>query len=158
MGHLVFHGKQSPEKGIIFPVSASISDHIEDYRQVSEAYSHPLLDFIEGEETNEHNVHVLNETIDYYRFYDLRIQAESLYDRVFDTIEKIIPAELSYVTQYDEFKKIIDDEFEIPDRLVALAVNFLGQNNGTLSKRAREREFSALTESEVTYSAFVLVV
>lgn len=77
------------------------------------------------------------------------IQAEFLYDCVFDTIENIIPEELTYLTQYDEFKKVIDDEFEMPDRLVALLVKFLEQNDGVLSKRAREKEFSALTESEV---------
>lgn len=37
----------------------------------------------------------------------------------------------------------------MPDRLVALLVKFLGQNNGTLSKRAREKEFSALSEKEL---------
>jgi hypothetical protein len=44
---------------------------------------------------------------------------------------------------------VIDDEYEMPDRLVALLVKFLEQNDGVLSKRAREKEFSALTEREV---------
>ncbi len=147
--HHILAKKRFSQQGIIFPVSASILDHIEDYRQVLEAYSHPLLDFIEWEETKDHNVNVVNDTIDYYRYYDATIQAEFLYDCVFDTIENIIPLELSYLTNYDEFKKYIDDEFEMPDRLVALLVNFLVQNNGALSKRAREKEFSALSEKEV---------
>ncbi len=147
--HHILSKKKFSQQGIIFPVSASILDHIEDYRQVLEAYSHPLLDFIEWEETNNHNVNVLNETIDYYRFCDLTAQSEFLYDCVSDTIETIIPNELSYLTQYDEFKKLIDDEFEMPDSLVALLVTFLDQNNGVLSKRAREKEFSALSEKEV---------
>lgn len=71
-------------------------DHIEDYRKVLEAYSHPLLDFIEWKETKDYNVNALNETIDYYRYFDATIQAEFLYDCVFDTIENIIPLELSY--------------------------------------------------------------
>ena len=147
--HHILAKKNFSQQGIIFPVSASILDHIEDYRQVLEAYSHPLLDFIEWEETNDHNVNVINETIDFYRYYDSTIQAEFLYDCVFDTIENIIPRELSYLMQYDEFKKIIDDEFEMPDRMVALLVKFLDQNNGVLSKRVREKEFSALSDKEV---------
>jgi len=108
-----------------------------------------LLEFIEWEKTKDHNVNVLNNTIDYYRYYDSTEQAEFLYDCVFDTIENIIPSELAYLTQYDEFKKIIDDEFEMPDSLVALLVKFLSQNNGILSKRAIENEFSALSEKEI---------
>jgi hypothetical protein len=50
---------------MIFPVSSSILDHIDDYRIVLEAYSHPLLDFIEWEETEGNNVKVLNDTLDY---------------------------------------------------------------------------------------------
>lgn len=147
--HHILAKKQFFQQGIIFPVSASILDHIEDYRKALETYSQPLLEFIEWEETKDHNVNVLNETIDYYKYYDSTRQAEFLYDCVFDTIENIIPQELSYLISYEEFKQFIDDEFEMPDRLVALLVKFLAQNNGTLSKRARENEFSELSEKEV---------
>lgn len=147
--HHILAKKQFSQQGLIFPISASILDHIEDYRKALEAYSHPLLDFINWEETKDHNIEVLNETIDFYRYYDSTLQAEFLYDCVFDTIENIIPQELSYLIHYDEFKKVIDDEFEMPDRLVALLVQFLAQNNGTLSKRAKEKEFSALSEKEI---------
>jgi hypothetical protein len=51
---------------------------------------------------------------------------------------------------YDEFKRYIDDEFEMPDKLVALLVRFLDQNEGKLSKRAREKEFAQLKDSELT--------
>jgi len=37
----------------------------------------------------------------------------------------------------------------MPDKTVDLLIRFLGQNNGTLSKRARDKEFSKLTEDEV---------
>ncbi len=147
--HHILAKKDFSRQGIIFPVSASILDHIEDYRKTLETYSKPLLEFIEWEETKDHNVNVLNETIDFYRYYDSTTQAEFLYDCVFDTIENIIPTELTYLTQFDEFKKIIEDEFEMPDRLVAILVKFLDQNNGILSKRAREKEFSALSEREI---------
>jgi hypothetical protein len=110
-----------------------------------------LLDFIEWKETKDHNVNVLNETIDYYRFYDATKQAEFLYDCVFDTIAHIIPREISYLIQFDTFKQVIDEEFEMPDRLVSLLVNFLVQNNGIISKGAREKEFSALSEKEVKF-------
>lgn len=147
--HHILARKKFAQQGVIFPVSASILDHINDYREVLESYSHPLLDFIEWKETKDHNVKVLNETIDYYRYFDATLQAEFLYDCVHDTIENIIPQEVVYLTKYDEFKHYLDNEFEMPDNSVALLVRFLEQNNGKLSKRAKEKEFEALNEQEV---------
>jgi len=147
--HHVLAKKRFSQQGIIFPVSASILDHISDYRKVLESYSHPLLDYIERRETKDHNIEVLNETIDYYRYYDATKQAEFLYDCVKDTIERIIPDEINYLTNYDQFKRYLENEFDMPDKAIALMVRFLDQNNGKLSKRAQEKEFDALTEKEV---------
>lgn len=147
--HHLLAKKQFAQQGIIFPVSASILDHIDDYRNVLQSYSHPLLDFIEWTETKDHNVEVTNRTIDYYRYYDATEQAEFLFDCVSDTIKNIIPKEVSYLTAYDNFKQYLDDDFEMPDNTIALLVRFLEQNNGHFSKRAREKEFVNLTITEV---------
>jgi fido (protein-threonine AMPylation protein) len=147
--HHVLAKKQFTQQGVSFPVSASILNHMEDYRKVLESYSQPLLDFIEWEETKKHNVDVLNDTIDFYRYFDATKQAEFLYDCVNDTIENIIPHEIDYLIKYDQFKHYLDNEYEMPDATVALLVNFLEQNNGKLSKRAREKEFTSLTAQEI---------
>lgn len=147
--HHVLAKKQFSQQGIIFPVSASILDHIDDYRKVLESHSLPLLDFIDWEETKDHNVNVSNDTIDFYKYFDATKQAEFLYDCVNDTIQHIIPNEVDYLTKYDEFKRFLDNEFEMPDKLVALLVQFLEQNNGKLSKRAREKELENVTDNEV---------
>jgi Fic family protein len=137
------------EQGVIFPVSASILDHIDDYRNVLEDYSHPVLDLIDWEVTPDHNVVVLNDTLDYYRYFDATKQAEFLFDCVLDTTQRIIPEEVSYILKYDEFKRFIDNQFEMPDKLVDTLVRFLEQNNGSLSNRARNKEFAKLKEKEV---------
>ncbi|MUU78320.1 Fic family protein [Winogradskyella endarachnes] len=147
--HHVLSKKAFSQQGVIFPVSASILDHIDDYRLTLESYSHPLLDFIEWKETEGHNVEVLNDTIDFYRYFDATKQAEFLYDCVADTLNRVIPQEVNYLLKYDEFKHFIDNKYEMPDNLVALLVRFLEQNNGILSQRALKKEFSALKENEV---------
>jgi hypothetical protein len=147
--HHLLAKKKYTQQGIIFPVSASILNNIEDYRKVLESYSQPLLNFIEWKETRNHNIEVMNETKDYYRFFDATKQAEFLYDCVKDTIENIIPEEIAYLEKYDEFKRYLDNEFEMPDKTVAMLVRFLEQSSGKLSKRAREKEFSQLTDMEV---------
>ncbi len=136
-------------QGVIFPVSASILDHIDDYRNVLETYSHPLLEFIKWKPTANNNVEVLNETSDYYRYFDATKQAEFLYDCVQDTIENIIPNEVEYLNRYDEMKRYLEETYEMPDKIVALLIRFIEQNNGQLSKKARAKEFDALTEEEV---------
>lgn len=147
--HHVLAKKKFAQQGIIFPVSASILDHIDDYRKVLESFSKPLLELIEWKETADHNVEVQNNTIDYYRYFDATAQAEFLYACVEDTIENIIPKEVNYLISYDNFKRYLDDEFEMPDKLVAQLVRFLEQNNGVLSKRAKEKEFSKLNDEEI---------
>ncbi|HZL12045.1 MAG TPA: Fic family protein [Prolixibacteraceae bacterium] len=135
-------------QGIIFPISASILDKIDDYRIVLELYSHPILEWIEWKTTPDHNVEVLNDTIDYYRYFDATKLSEFLFDCVQDTINRIIPEEVNYIYKYDEFKRFIDDQFEMPDKLVSMLVRFLEQNGGTLSKRARAKEFPGLKDDE----------
>ena len=39
---------------------------------------------------------------------------------------------------------------DMPDRLLDLLFRFLHQNGGKLSRRARDKEFAALTEDEIT--------
>jgi len=145
--HLLSKLNFTPQ-GIIFPVSAAILEKLEDYRRVLEGFSHPLLDFISWKKTPNNNIEVLNDTIDYYRYFDATQQAEFLFDCVDYTINNIIPEEVKYLRQYDTFKNWLDDKFQMPDKTVALLVRFLEQNQGKISKRARTNEFSALTEAE----------
>ena len=147
--HHLLAKKHFSDQGIVFPISSSILDHINDYRTVLESYSRPLLDFIEWEETKNHNVRVTNNTLDYYRFFDATQQAEFLFDCVNDTTKNIIPKEISYLSHYDEFKTYLEEEFEMPDKMIALLVRFLEQSNGILSKRAKEKEFMNLTDEEI---------
>ncbi|MBL4568754.1 MAG: Fic family protein [Flavobacteriaceae bacterium] len=137
------------QQGVIFPVSASILNHINDYRNILESYSHPLLDFIEWKQTKSNNIEVLNNTIDYYRYFDATKQAEFLYSCVEDTIENVIPSEVDYLQKCDEMKRYLDDNFEMPDRIVALLIRFLEQNEGKISKRAKTKEFEKLTSLDV---------
>lgn len=137
------------QQGVIFPVSAAILNHINDYRVVLESYSHPLLNFINWKKTQNNNVEVLNDTIDFYKYFDATLQAEFLYDCVNDTIENIIPEEVNYLRKFDEMKYYLENTFEMPDKMVALLIRFLGQNQGELSKRAQNKEFSELMKDEI---------
>jgi len=146
--HLLAKSGFTPQ-GIVFPVSAAILDRIDEYRKILESYSHPLLDFIEWKETDDHNVEVLNETTDYYRYFDATLLAEFLFGCVKNTIDDIIPEEIAYLRKYDQMKNWLDNKFEMPDKMVALLIRFLEQNKGSLSKRSLKKEFMALSALEI---------
>jgi hypothetical protein len=130
-------------------VSSAILERIDDYRKVLETYSQPILDFIKWKITEDNNVEVLNETIDYYRYFDATVQSEFLFECVESTIDSIIPQEVAYLQKYDAMKTWLDDNFEMPDRMVAVLIRYLEQNKGLFSKRATEKEFVALSASEI---------
>lgn len=137
------------EQGIIFPVSASMLTHIKDYVKSLESYSQSILHFIDWKPSEVNNVEVLNDTIDYYRYFDATAQAEFLFYCVNDTLVNVIPNEVEYLKKFDAFKRFIDNRYEMPDNMISLLVGFLEQGNGTLSVRTRKKEFSALTQKEV---------
>ena len=135
--------------GIVFPVSAAILDRIGDYRRTLESYSGRLLPFIKWEPTDKRNVRVLNETADYYRFFDATPHAQFLYECVARTIDTDLPAETRYLQAYDMFRRYVTEIVDMPGGTIDLLFRFLRQNKGVLSKRGRDKEFAKLTDDEV---------
>lgn len=135
--------------GLVFPVSAVILDRIDAYRTVLESYSRRLLPQVRWRPTDRGNVEVLNDTADFYRFFDATPHAEFLFECVARTIDVDLPAETAYLSAYDTFKGDVQRMIDMPDRLLDLLFRFLRQNDGLFSKRARAKEFSSLTDEEV---------
>lgn len=134
--------------GIVFPVSAAILERIDEYRAVLESYSERLLPLIDWEATDSFNLRVLNNTADFYRFFDATAHAEFLYACVRKTIEEDLPRETDFLRRYDEFRRAIESFLDMPERTIDLLFRFLHQNEGKLSTRARQREFAALSDME----------
>jgi hypothetical protein len=134
---------------VVFPESAAILERIDDYRQVLESYSKRLLPFIEWQETEQFNIDVLNETADFYRYFDATAHAEFLYACVQKTIEEDLPSETAFLRGYDAFRDGVQAIVDMPDRTIDRLFRFLKQNNGALSQRARNSEFAALNGNEV---------
>lgn len=147
--HHILASKEYVKRDMIFPVSASMLNHLSEYQDALEAYSTPRLDLIVWESTEDYNVRVLNETIDLYRYYDLTKQAEYLYACVQDTIDHVIPDELDYLKRYDQITAAINDIASLPDHKVDLMIKILSQNQGKISIRKREKSFEELKDDEI---------
>lgn len=135
--------------GLVFPVSSAILDRIDSYRTVLESYSRRLLPLVRWQPTDRGNVTVLNDTADFYRYFDATPHAEFLFECVARTIDVDLPAETAFLRIYDVFKFKVQQMIDMPNRLLDLLFRFLRQNEGQLSKRARDKEFSALSDAEV---------
>ena len=147
--HVLARGGFNPP-GVVFPISAAILRRLILYREVLESYSRPLLKVIDWAARMDGNVEVRNDTANFYRFFDATAHAEFLFDRVAETVEEDLPREVRYLKTYDAFVSRIEVFFDMPKSTLGLLWRFLQQNNGKLSKRARERELSKLTESETS--------
>lgn len=134
--------------GVVFPVSAAILERIDEYRNILESYSERLLPLIHWEATESFNVRVLNDTVDFYRFFDATPHAEFLYRCVQKTIDEDLPNETAFLQNYDTFRRRVEGMIDMPERTVDLLFRFLQQNEGRLSKRAQSNEFKALTKAE----------
>ena len=134
--------------GVVFPVSAAILDRVDAYGAVLEDYSRRLFPLIEWEPTERGNVRVLNDTADFYRFFDATPHAEFLFGCVRTTIEEDLPNEAEFLRRYDQFTGHLQAIVDMPDRTADILFRFLHQNGGRLSRREREREFEALTDEE----------
>jgi len=148
--HHVLSAFEYNPPGVVFPISAAILRNILEYRRVLESHSKPLLRFIELRPTDRGNVEVLNETADYYRYFDATAHAEFLYHRVKDTVETDLPEGVAYLEAFDRFRAGVEAVVDMPSRTIDLLHRFLRQGRGTLSKRGRSKEFRALTDEEVT--------
>jgi len=135
--------------GIVFPVSAVIQRRIEDYAKVLESISAPRLELVDWKPTKDGNVEVLNETAHLHRFFDMTKHAEFLAACVRETIEVDLPEEIEFLKSFDRFKAGVEEIIDMPGPVLDLLLKFLSQNGGQLSKRAREKEFKALTEQEI---------
>jgi Fic family protein len=134
--------------GVVFPISTAILRRLADYGAVLESYSAPLLSFIDWRPTSDRNVEVLNDTANYYRYFDATAHAEFLYACVEQTVEHDLPNEVRFLEAFDRFAAAVKEIVEMPDRQIERLRGFLEQGKGRLSNRAREREFAALTDAE----------
>ena len=146
--HILAAGQFTPPS-LVFPVSTVILERLSEYRAVLTSWSTSMLPFIEWRRTPHNNVEVLNETADFYRYFDATPHAEFLYRCVEQTIEKNLPQEVRFLESYERFSAGVQQIVDMSARWVDLLRRFLEQNGGQLSKRARLKEFAALSDDEV---------
>ncbi len=136
-------------RGLMFPVSAVMLKNPVDYDASLEAFSRPLLKLINYRLDETGQMTVENDTACWYQYMDMTVQSEALYDFVNKTVEEELVEELSFLINYDNTKKAIQDIIDMPDRLIDLFIQLCLHNNGRLSARKRSAHFEFLTDEEL---------
>jgi hypothetical protein len=146
--HVLAERKFTPP-GMVFPVSSVMQDRIDDYRQTLQSHSATLMHHIDWRPLPNRNVDVINDTADFYRYFDCTDNAEFLYECVHKTVDKDLPQEIDYLKSHDEAMMQVMNLVEMPDLLAQDLIMFIRQNGGRLPGRRRNKEFKALSDQEV---------
>lgn len=138
----------TPE-GVMFPISASMLKNPADYDTSLEAFSRQLMALVEYSLDEEGRMTVHNDTARWYSYIDMTSQAEALFRFIEQTIDTELVQELSFLANYDETKRAIQEIVDMPDRQIDLFIRFCLQNHGRLSARKRASHFDSLSEDEI---------
>jgi hypothetical protein len=147
--HNILSLQQMVPRGLMFPISAVMLKHPEDYDRSLEAFSRPLLQVIDYHLDEMGKMTVKDESAIWYSFMDMTAQAEALSEFIRKTIEEELVQELNVLANYDTTKKAIQDIIDMPDRLIDMFIQLCLQGNGTLSARKRSSYFDFLTDEEL---------
>jgi hypothetical protein len=147
--HNILSLQKMVPRGLMFPVSAAMLKNPADYDASLEAFSRPLLKLIDYRLDEMGRMTVESDTACWYKYMDMTPQSEALYEFVNKTIEEELVDELSFLANYDNTKKAIQDNIDMPDRLIDLFIQLCLQNNGRLSARKRSAHFNFLTDEEL---------
>ncbi len=137
-------------KGFIFPVASAILREMKQYDSVLEVFSKPLLKLISNYTLDDAGeMHVQQETNEFYQYMDFTNVAEFVFDCVAKTIDHDLQQELQFLVSYDQAKQKLKEIVDIPDQSLDLFLRCVRQNGGSLSSRKRESHFSMLTNVEI---------
>ena len=114
-----------------------------------EAFSRPLMALVEYSLDEEGRMTVHNDTARWYRYIDMTSQAEALFESIEQSIDTELACELTFLANYDETKRAIQEIVDMPDLQIDLFIRFCLQNNGRLSERERASHFDYLSENEI---------
>lgn len=135
--------------GITLPISKAIWSDLDGYIEALESCQNDRFDQIQWRATGNGNVEVINDTADLYRFFDPSAHVRFLSKCIDRVLERDIPDELVEMDRRDRVVKRVREILDMPERLVDRFVQFTLQNDGTLSKSKRKKDFPDLTDADV---------
>jgi hypothetical protein len=146
--HNMLTKKEFTPKGVLFPVSAAMLRDMAAYDRVLESFSGAIHPFVQYTMNAEHQMTVLNDTVDLYRYFDATSETEYLFGCIDDTINRDLKTELEFLKFFDLAVRSVMEIVDMPNQRAALLVRLVHQNKGKLSK-AKRQIFNELKDEEI---------
>lgn len=137
-------------RGTIFPVSATMLNDRHEYDACLESFSHSIRSLIEYRMNEDYSLDVLNETADFYRYFDATRMCEYLYACVRKTIDNEFKEELETLSAFGQARKALDGSFDLPEKQKNLLLKLCWQGKGVLSATKRAAFFKEYGDAEMT--------
>jgi hypothetical protein len=136
-------------KGIVLPVSAVILANLDQYVEVLEAFSKPLVARTEYNPDTP-NVPATGNDAVFFKYFDATEQASFLYKSLENTVENDLQSEISFLIGFDKARSQLDALFDWPPHSLDLFIRVVYQNNYELSKTKKQSYFEWLSDNEVS--------
>ena len=134
---------------MIFPISASLLQHLRKYDEALESFSKPLLKLLTWTVDQDGEMSVAEGSANHHRYVDFTAICEHLYRFIAETVDHQLPSELTLLVKDDAARRAARAVIDMPDRLLDLFVKTCALNQGCLSKAKRHTHFSMLTDEEI---------
>lgn len=136
-------------KGIVLPVSAVILTNLDQYVEVLETFSKPLVARTEYNPDTP-NVPATGNDAVFFKYFDATEQASFLYKSLENTVENDLQSEIAFLIGFDKARSQLNDLFDWPPHSLDLFIRLVHQNNYELSKTKKQSHFEWLNDDEVT--------
>lgn len=135
-------------KGIVLPVSAVILANLDQYVEVLEAFSKPLVARTEYNPDTP-NVPATGNDATFFKYFDATEQASFLYKSLENTVENDLQNEIAFLIGFDKARSQLNGLFDWPPHSLDLFIRLVHQNNYELSKTKKQSHFEWLSDDEV---------
>lgn len=135
-------------KGIVLPVSAVILANLDQYVEVLEAFSKPLVARTEYNPDTP-NVSATGNDAVFFKYFDATEQASFLYRSLENTVENDLQNEIAFLIGFDKARSQLNALFDWPPHSLDLFIRLVHQNNYELSKTKKQSHFEWLSDDEI---------
>jgi hypothetical protein len=146
--HVLTHSGLVPSDMVI-PVSAVIMKHIPAYLAVLEAFSRPITSLWDYLRLDDGPFVREGPGPSPYRYFTIDAELTFLQEMIRQAVEQEIPAELAWLTGFDQASRLIDARFDLPQKDIARLIRMIRGNGGRLAKRKRT-QFDWIPDEVIT--------
>lgn len=133
----------------IFPVSAHMVAHMDEYDRCLESFSEKIMILSNYTLNSDGCLTKKTDPDAYYRYFEATKMAEYLFGVIEKVIDGDLKEELQFLVKYDGAKKEIQNYVDLPDKQIDLFIRFSLKNNGSISNSKRKSHFQSLTDGEM---------